>query len=400
MTSILLLKGANPNIPNLSNVMPLSIARRMGFTKITTLLLRCGATKSSSDESSSSKKLQSGLLESAAEVQLRNHTQGLFGSFSSTKATKTDYAEVLDDEAKKLVQSAMEALDMILPDAAYLGLDEVLIPILRSENMEDQDEEGCTLLMKAAYRGHHDLVKYLLSLQCDADKNDKFGNTAMVWAVIGGHLQIVKLLHDNGANLNGAVAFCKTNNIFLKGQLTPLIAAAYFGNNSIIEYLLKEQCDINLRCGPGKGKSAILVAAWARKKESVSLLLTYKAYVDPHIEAWLLPGIIKLKKLQQERNAWIGSDSSKKEISPSSSSGSAVNVFHNRRTSLQDKLVYLTSEDNMIVSDIKALLMTRSGVQVSPLSETQTKNKRISAQKKRNTGYRQGLNLDVNYIFK
>jgi ankyrin repeat protein len=399
MTSILLLKGANPNVANMSNVMPLSIARRMGFTKITTLLLRCGAMKSSSDESPAYKKLQSEIVENAAEVQPRNHTQGLFGSFSSTKATKTDYTEVLDDEAKELVQSAMETLDMILPDAAYLGLEESLAPILRRENIEDQDEEGSSLLMKAAYRGHHDLVRYLVKLDCDTDAIDKFGNTAMVWAVIGGHLQSVKILHDHGGNLNGAAAFCKTNGIFLKGQLTPLIAAAYLGNNSIIQYLLKEQCDANLRCGPGKGKSAIAVAAWARKKDTVTLLLSHKAYVDPNVENWLTPGIIKLKKLEQEKNTWIGSNSFKKEVALSSSNGSVTHAFHTRRTSLQDKLVYFTSEDNMIASEIKALLLTRAGVPLSRLSETPTKNKaldRTSTQKKRNTGYRQGLNLDVN----
>jgi hypothetical protein len=387
MTCILLLKGANPNIANMGGAMPISIAIRMGFTKIKTVLVRCGATIPRTDENMSYKKLQSGMTNNELEpTPPTNHTQGLFGSFSASKATKMSYAEVLDTEAKDLVQSAIETNVMILPDAAYLGLDQALNGIIMTENIEDQDEEGSTMLMKASYMGHHAIVKHLLLMNCDADAIDKNGNTAMVWAAIGGHFEIVKALHENGASLDGAVAYCKKNGINLKGQITPLIAASYYGHLPIVQYLAIEKCDINIRCGPGKGKSAVAIAAWTKKKDIVNCLLQYKAYVDPGVDNWLIPGIVKLKKLEQEKNAWIGSEL-----------GVPQPGSQRRKTSLQDKLVYFTAEDNELVAEIRTMLATRAGVHVSRLNEITVREKpiRASMMSSRNTSYRQGMNLEV-----
>lgn len=242
------------------------IAERMGFTKIIDVLILCGATKTNNSKNTpTTSTTTTDKSEKKKEAIIAN--QGLFGSFSKSKTQ-----EPIDQEGVNLVQASMETGIMILPDAAYLGFQNQLIAVIRPETLKDTDEAGSTVLMKAAYAGHYVLVKDLWDLGCDPDAMDKSGNTALVWAVLGGRAQVVQGLYENGAHIDGAVPYCKKLGIQIKGQMTPLMAAAYCGHLGIAKFLIKEKCNINLRCGSGTGKSALMVAACSRRIDIVRLL--------------------------------------------------------------------------------------------------------------------------------
>jgi len=304
MTCLLLLKGADPNLANKSGMTPLMVAERMSFHKIVDVLTICGAISTEPKPISSSPKRSSLPVEKKKDKNeiAVNANQGLFGSFS-----KRAFAgpEKIDEEGKTLVQASMETGIMILPDAAYLGFQTQIISVIRQDTLKDTDEAGSTVLMKAAYAGHFILVKDLLELGCDPDAMDKTGNTALVWAVLSGKGRIIQALYEAGANIDGAVPYSKKVGIQIKGQLTPLMAAAYHGHISIMRYLLKEKCDASLRCGKGEGKTAVMVAACARRGEAVKLLLQHNAPFDVEIEKWLAKGALQMKKITAERNAWI-----------------------------------------------------------------------------------------------
>jgi ankyrin repeat protein len=350
-----LLKGADPNIQNKGKIRPLSIAVRMGFVAIAEVLLRFGAKFTDNEEMNLLQRLK----KSTAAIPINgeanpviNHTQGLFGSFSSVKAIKGAKVEVLEPEMRDIVQASLETGILSLPNAAYLGMKEPLENVVNINNLNDQDEKKATMLMKAAYSGYVPLISYLLELRCDADAIDLHGNTAMVWAALKGHLDVVKLLHDNGADINGAVVNSKKKNVIYEGQMTPLIAASYKGHYDIAEYLIREKCDLNLRCGPGRGKSAVMAAAWCRHLDLLKLLVDNKAYVDPNVDEWLSKGIIQMKKNAQDANAWtnFGIEANRRE------------GLGGRRASLQDKLLYLSAEENAVVVQIGTLLVSRAGV--------------------------------------
>lgn len=431
MTCLLLLKGANPNFANKSGVTPLMIAERMSFSKIIDALTICGAISAANEPKSTPKRNSLLPQEKKKEKDiLLNPTQGLFGSFSKHASTEP---EKIDEDGKALVQASMETGIMILPDAAYLGFQNQIISVIRQDTLKDTDEAGSTVLMKAAYSGHTVLVKDLLDLGCDPDAMDKTGNTALVWAVLSGKGKVMQILYESGANIDGAVPYSKKLGIKIKGQMTPLIAASYHGHISMMKYLLKEKCDISLRCGNGAGKTALMVAACSRRVDAVKLLLQHNAPFDADYEHWLTKGSLSMKKTTTDRNAWVYLDGDKalhlcdqnsKYDLVSLESSSVSNSKNNFKNTIGNTLSYYSVEDHNAIDEIYRLLRDKDSLAhpeasilattpyvASPKSAISTDvptnpkfgnnnnspssgviQRRVST--KRNAGYRNGLNLD------
>ncbi|MGL4561924.1 MAG: ankyrin repeat domain-containing protein, partial [Brevinema sp.] len=108
-------------------------------------------------------------------------------------------------------------------------------------NIYYQNQDGDNLLSLAAYYGHEDLVRYLLSKGLSADFKETNGTTPLMNAAFKGHLNIVKLLASNGADLNA-------KNIYL---YTPLIKSVYCRHTDTIFYLLSNNVNINHRDAMG-----------------------------------------------------------------------------------------------------------------------------------------------------
>lgn len=398
MTCLLLLKGADPNLANKGGITPLTIAQRMGYTKISSVLIQCGSAISNIKETPIKRQV---VETETAPIPIPN--QGLFGSFQP----KQKAPELIDPKVTNLIKSSMETGIMILPDCAYLGLEKELFAALRNETLRDDDDGGSTILMKAAYKGHLGIVKGLLERGCDIDQVDKQGNTAMVWACLGGRGKVVQELHDQGACLEGALKVTLKANIKIKGQISPLIASAYHGHQTIVQFLVKEGCDVNLRCGNGNGRSAIMVASWCRRKEVVKFLLLSRAYVDADVAVWLDRGIVYMKKVISEKNAWINvnpesmpfrqDQASRNDLSLSASASQL------KRSSMQDKFVYFTSEEHDLATEIASLLAPRAGISVEHIQQSIStesisgpvrSTRQSMGLTKRNIEFRQGLNLD------
>ena len=359
---VLLLKGADPNIKNKSGVTPLVIAIRMKFLKIAQVLLKFGAIVEEHKDNVDLKQLMANeyeALETKSEEPIGgiNHTEGLFGSFSTNKIVKGARVERLDEELCDIVKLSLETGQLIPADAAFLGRDEELTKDVIEGHLDDRDDNGATILMKAAYKGHYRLVKQLLELKCEVDAADKQGNTALVWAALKGHLRIVKLLREHGASVDGTVTTIRKLEKF-NGQITPLFASSFKGHKSVASYLVQEHCDVNLRCGSGRGRSALMIAAWTRNIEIVKLLLESKAYVDPNVDVWLAKGMVQMKRIGRERNVWttFGMEVTRKDEGK------------NRRASLQDKLTYLDAQDNEVMLQMQNLLIGKAGVTVAKMA--------------------------------
>lgn len=81
--------------------------------------------------------------------------------------------------------------------------------------------------MIAAYKGHLDIVEYLLSRGCNPNSEAKCGGTALHFAAETGGLEVLKCLLEHGAR-------------FLKNSvgMTPLISAAERTKANIVEYVV------------------------------------------------------------------------------------------------------------------------------------------------------------------
>jgi len=104
--------------------------------------------------------------------------------------------------------------------------------ILDGASAEAVNEEGNSVLIVAATRGHLDVVKWLVT-DCKAKVNEKNadGFTAFLTAAVGDHTEVAKFLLKNGAKLDA-----RDN----KGN-TALLLAARGNNQKVIKWLLEEK---------------------------------------------------------------------------------------------------------------------------------------------------------------
>ncbi len=94
------------------------------------------------------------------------------------------------------------------------------------------DKDGNTILMTAARLGYRDLVALLIARKATVNRRNPFGDSALMVACLNGHLGIVKLLAEHGAEINPS-------------GWTPLAYAAFGGNPAVVRFLLEKGADKN-----------------------------------------------------------------------------------------------------------------------------------------------------------
>jgi ankyrin repeat protein len=123
-------------------------------------------------------------------------------------------------------------------------------------------------LVGPASAGDIKLVKYLMNKGISVNTVSDGQESALMSAVVSGHLEMVKLLIKNGAHLEYKCA--DENND------TVVITAAGLGSRHILEYLIKKGSDINYQ--NKKGETALMrSAANYILEDNVKVLLKHKA---------------------------------------------------------------------------------------------------------------------------
>lgn len=123
---------------------------------------------------------------------------------------------------------------------------------------------GCGSLSKSAMNG--DLAGIQSRMQAGEKVNqiDKWGWTPLLWATYYDHYQIVEHLLNNGADPN-----LKSTNV--QGPIpigsTPLIVASYYGNFNTVKLLLKHDADKNIKNSDGETARDL-----AKKYDFISVL--------------------------------------------------------------------------------------------------------------------------------
>ncbi len=125
-----------------------------------------------------------------------------------------------------------------------------------------------------------DLEKVKAFLRADPtliSKKDSYGATPLHWAAMNGHQEIVELLLANSAEVNLKV---------IDGT-TPLITAAVFGHKNVVALLLANGADVNAK--NNDGMTPLHAAADKGYKEIAELLLANKADVNGRDKIGLSP---------------------------------------------------------------------------------------------------------------
>jgi ankyrin repeat protein len=204
---------------------------------------------------------------------------------------------------------------------------------------------GETPLMTAARVGELASVKALLSRGASVhSKDDRHGQTALMWAAAEGHAEVVQELINAGADFR----------LRLTSGFTPLLFAVREGRIGVVRVLLKAGADVNeivpVEAGrrrgyggrlPPAGASALLLAVTNAHYELAAHLLD--AGADPNAD---LPGYTVLHAMTAVRKPGVGDNDPAPEGSGNMSSielvkklaklGANVNARMTKRANLSN----------------------------------------------------------------
>lgn len=155
--------------------------------------------------------------------------------------------------------------DEIIIAARDNHADVVMDLVRRGMDPNTSDQSGTTLLMFAARNGNDQLLEFLLSNRANILKQNRFGDTAVALAALGGHLAAVRRLVAAGAEIS-----------------TPgwnaLHYAAFGGHAEIVRFLIAGGADLDM---PAPNRhSALMLAARNGHLEVVKILAEADADLD------------------------------------------------------------------------------------------------------------------------
>ncbi|KAF5586088.1 nb-arc ankyrin domain-containing protein [Fusarium pseudoanthophilum] len=131
---------------------------------------------------------------------------------------------------------------------------------------EGKQSETSNPLLLASAIGHVESCQRYISAGKNYDDRDHlYGMTALGWAAVYGHLEVVRLLLNAGADVN----------LVSNGE-TPLLLAVRSGRNGVLEQLLKERPVINSQATITT-QSALFRAASLGRTSMINLLISHGA---------------------------------------------------------------------------------------------------------------------------
>ncbi len=100
------------------------------------------------------------------------------------------------------INCILERGDTALIRAAWMGNEEVVKYLIdQKANLNIQNEDGYTALIQATYSGLTNIVKMLIDAGADVNLQTKTGTNALILASIKDHTEIMKMLIQAGTNL-------------------------------------------------------------------------------------------------------------------------------------------------------------------------------------------------------
>jgi ankyrin repeat protein len=155
--------------------------------------------------------------------------------------------------------------------------DKTRLLVAAGANVNARSRMGNTPLILAARRaGNSQTVTFLLDRGADANAANVFGATALMAATAAEDIDSVRLLLDHGADVN-AKPKMDGNGFIWGGGRTPLMWAAFLGNESLVELLLQRGAKVNDFTVIG---SALGQAAWGGHATIARSLIDAGAEVD------------------------------------------------------------------------------------------------------------------------
>ncbi|XP_071105461.1 uncharacterized protein [Haliotis cracherodii] len=123
----------------------------------------------------------------------------------------------------------------VLHHACVGGNKAIVQHLVSPSNINTRGENGLTPVMMAAAQGHQSVFDLLVSKEADLTLVDKYGNSVLHHACVGGNKAIVQhLVSPSNINTRG------------ENRLTPVMRAADQGHQSVFDLLVSKKTDLTL----------------------------------------------------------------------------------------------------------------------------------------------------------
>lgn len=269
---LLLAEGADINATNRAGFTALMLAARNVQDQIVDILLAEGAdanleipvyrwTALRQAASDGNPKIIKSLLKAGARLDAKDRN-GWTPVVAAAMAGKAENLKALSDAGAQL------KMDLVF--ASALGQLDQVKTLSGATDINATNDTGRTPLAAAAANNQVEVVKFLLSKGANPDSEGASGSvttTALTLAVVEGHLGMVKILAEKGADLNK-----KTSG------WTPLLNAIDHHNQEMVQFLLEKKVDPN-QTTPG-GMPALFFAATERQAAIMKLLIEAGADIN------------------------------------------------------------------------------------------------------------------------
>ncbi|XP_071098269.1 serine/threonine-protein phosphatase 6 regulatory ankyrin repeat subunit A-like [Haliotis cracherodii] len=193
--------------------------------------------------------------------------RGKFGRTPLMMAAEKGQIRVFDSLINRACD--IKALDFqgynVLHVACFGGDIDMVSHVLTKTKLdiESKGQYGRTPLMVAANKGHKRLFEFLVSMGCDVAAVDEDTNNILHVACQGGSLGMVKYIISQ-----------KIFPAEVKGRLgrTPVMHAAYFGQNEVFDYLVSKGCSLSVI--DSDGDTILHMACYGGNQELVEAVLS------------------------------------------------------------------------------------------------------------------------------
>ncbi|CAL8100802.1 unnamed protein product [Calicophoron daubneyi] len=280
IVEMLLKHGADPNFRSKKvECTPLMEAASVGYTDIVRLLLQYGACvgqKSTTGNTALHYAATAGhlecvclLLQYNSPMEVQNET-GHTPLMEATSNGHIDVARCLIKHGADINTHSTEFKESALTLASYKGHTEMVRFLLEAgADHEHRTDEMHTALMEAAMEGHVEVARLLLAHGANVNIPQDSFESPLTLAACGGHTELAHLLIGYGADIE------EVND---EGY-TPLMEAAREGHEETVALLLAVGADVNARTEETQ-ETALTLAACGGFIEVCEMLLNAEADIE------------------------------------------------------------------------------------------------------------------------
>lgn len=277
----LIKSGVEPDISNSGKNTALIVASEQGYLNIVKQLINAGANVNAQSKYGLTALIVAAaeghahivreLIKAKANVNLTRESGDTALLLASGKGY-TEIVEILLASGAKVDAQYQNGFTPLMR-ASYNGHTNTVVILLKSHPNTEIIGNGNTALIWAALQGHAEIVNKLLAAGAKVEAKDQYGSTALTWASEKGYTEIVEKLLAVGADVNAI--YTAQNKI--KG-FTSLMIACINNHVDVVDRLIKAKADVDLQ--NEYGSTALVFASEEGHVEIVKMLIEAGANVN------------------------------------------------------------------------------------------------------------------------